>query len=274
MLSDQQKLDFWERGCIFPIAALSVEQAGKYRSDLETFESSRGGPHKATIPHKSYLVFAWLAELIRSPGILDAVEDILGPDLLCWNANFFIKNPTSPMHVTWHQDATYFGLNKPDVVTAWVALTDSTESNGAMEFVPGSHKKDQLPHRDTFAADNLLSRGQEIVVTVDESLRQVVTLHPGEISLHHGRLVHKSPPNLSHSRRLGFAIRYIATNTIQTLGRDSATLVRGEDRYGHFDPEPQPRWDFDPEVLEYHKQMMTRSGELLYRNPGPAGGAM
>ena len=202
------------------------------------------------------------------------MEDVLGPDLLCWNANFFVKNPATDAHVTWHQDATYFGLSRPDIVTAWVAFTDSNESNGAMEFIPGSHKTDQLPHKDTYAPNNLLSRGQEIAVTVDESLRRVIVLRAGDISLHHGRLVHKSPPNVSTQRRIGFAIRYISTDAVQTLGRDSATLVRGKDCFGNFELEPRPRWDFDPEAIEYHKRISAQSGGLLYRNEASGGASM
>jgi hypothetical protein len=121
-----------------------------------------------------------------------------------------------------------------------VAFTEAVEANGAMEYIPGSHKFDQIPHRDTFAKNNLLTRGQEVMVEVDHSRRQIITLRPGEMSLHHVRLVHGSPPNPSNDRRIGFAIRYIPTSVAQLAGEDSATLVRGEDRYHHFALEPEP----------------------------------
>ena len=121
--------------------------------------------------HKSRLLFVWLAELGAVQLVLDAVEDLHGPDLLCWNTNFFIKEAADPAFVSWHQDSTYWGLSKPDVVTAWLAFTEATEANGAMEYIPGSHKLDQIPHRDTFAKHNLLTRGQEVMVEVDHSRR-------------------------------------------------------------------------------------------------------
>jgi ectoine hydroxylase-related dioxygenase (phytanoyl-CoA dioxygenase family) len=216
--------------------------------------------------HKSHLLFVWLAELVRCRSILDAVEDLHGPDLLCWTTNFFIKEAADPAFVSWHQDSTYWGLSTPDVVTAWVAFTPATAANGAMEYIPGSHKLDQIPHRDTFAKHNLLTRGQEVMVEVDHSQRRIITLRPGEMSLHHVRLVHGSPPNPSNDRRIGFAIRYIPTNVAQLAGEDSATLVRGEDRHHHFMPEPLPIRDLDPEFVALHRTITERNARILYRD--------
>jgi len=190
--------------------------------------------------HKSHLLFARLAALVRCRSILDTVEDLHGPDLLCWTINFFIKGAADPAFVSWHQDSTYWGLSEPDVVTALVAFTPATEANWAMEYIPGSHKLDQIRHRDTFAKHNLLTRGQEVIVEVNHSQRRIITLRPGEMSSHHVRLVHGSQPNPSNDRRIGFAIRYIPTKVAQLAGEDSATLVRGADRHHHFMSAPHP----------------------------------
>ena len=157
------------------------------------------------------------------------------------------------------------GPQHPDVVPAWVAFTQTTEANEAMEYVPGSHKLDQIPHRDTFAKHNLLTRGQEVMVEVDYSRRRIITLRPGEMSLHHVRLVHGSPPNPSNDRRIGFAIRYIPTMVAQLAGQDSASLVRGEDRHHHFMAEPQPSRDLDPEFVALHHTITERNARILYR---------
>src|ERR1700741_2916413 len=211
------------------------------------------------------MLVAWLAELVRRSSILDAVEDLHGPDLLCWTTNFFIKEAADPAFVSWHQDSTYWGLSKPEVVTAWVAFTPATEANGAMEYIPGSHKLDQIAHRDTFAKHNLLTRGQEVMVEVDRSRRRIITLRPGEMSLHHVRLVHGSPPNPSNDRRIGFAIRYIPTDVAQLAGEDSATLVRGVDTFHHFGEEPRPARDMDPAFIELHRKITERNAQILYR---------
>jgi hypothetical protein len=174
LLTKDQIETFWRDGCVFPIRVMSEAQAAELRARLEAFERDTGGPLKGALRHKSHLLFTWLAELVRNDTIVDAVDDLYGRNLLCWTTNFFIKEANNPGFVSWHQDSTYWGLDKPDVVTAWVALTPSNRSNGAMGFIPGTHSKDQIPHRDTFAKNNLLTRGQEVAVDVDE--KQAVTI--------------------------------------------------------------------------------------------------
>ena len=206
----------------------------------------RGGPLGGELRHKGHLLFTWLDELIRHPRILDAVEDVLGPNLLCWSSSFFIKEARDPAFVSWHQDSTYWGLSEPDVVTAWVAFSESSIESGAMRMVPGTHTE-QVAHRDTFAPDNLLSRGQEIMVEVDEARAVDVVLRPGEMSLHHVRMFHGSPPN--RSARPPHRLRDPLHPDARAPGRgdaDSATLVRGVDTYHHFDHEEPPAADLDP----------------------------
>src|SRR5438552_1488005 len=222
------------------------------RGRLEAVESDHGGRLGGELRHKPHLLFTWLADLVRHPAILDAVEDVLGPNLLVWSTSFFIKEARDPAYVSWHQDATYWGLSAPDVLTAWVAFTDATVENGAMRMVPGSHAE-QLEHRDTFAAHNLLSRGQEISVEVDETRGVDILLRAGEMSLHHVRMVHGSPANRSDDRRIGFAIRYIPTYVRQIAGDgDSAMLVRGVDDHHYFAPEYPPSSDLAPEARAHH----------------------
>jgi len=265
----QAQIDaFWRDGAVFPIRVMPREAALEVRAKLEAFESKTGGPLKGNLRHKTHLLFPWLNELVRNSTILDAIEDLYGPDLLCWNTNFFIKEAHNPAFVSWHQDSTYWGLSRPDVVTAWLALSTSNTANGAMGFIPGTHKADQIPHRDTFDKDNLLTRGQEVAVDVDASRAVTIELEPGEISLHHVRVVHGSPANPSNDRRIGFAIRYIPTSVAQVAGRDSATLVRGTDQFGHFDLEPRPTADMQPEFVQLHKDIAERSAQILYRGTG------
>ena len=252
-------------GYVFPVSVLSPGEARQYRERLERAERDLGGPLRGVYRVKPHLLFTWLADLVRHPSILDAVEDVLGPDILCWNTSFFTKEARSPGFVSWHQDATYWGLSEPDVVTAWVAFTESTLANGNMRVIPASHRA-PVPHVDTFHPDNLLSRGQEITVTVDESLAADIVLQAGEMSLHHVLMVHGSGANPSPDRRIGFAIRYIPTRISQTGGpRDSATLVRGADAFGHFEPEPRPDADLDPAMLALHAEISDRQAKILYR---------
>jgi non-haem Fe2+, alpha-ketoglutarate-dependent halogenase len=265
----QAQIAAYEReGYLAPVPVMSAADARTLRATLETIEAGTGGPLRGDLRHKAHLLFPFLAELIRHPAILDAVEDLLGPDLLCWNTNFFIKEAETPSFVSWHQDSTYWGLSAPDVCTAWVALTLSNLDNGAMAVIPKSHTIDQIPHRDTFDRHNLLTRGQEVAVEVDEKEAMPLVLLPGEMSLHHVRLVHGSPPNPSPDRRIGFAIRYIPTRIHQLEGEDSATLVRGVDRFHHFELEPTPERDMQDDMLALHRRLTERAAQILYKGTG------
>jgi non-haem Fe2+, alpha-ketoglutarate-dependent halogenase len=265
LLTLQQIRHYHEFGYVTPIRVMSPEQAAVLRMNLETFEGRQGGPLTGTLRHKSHLLFFWLNDLVRQEKVVDAVEDLYGHNLLCWTSNFFIKEARDPTYVSWHQDSTYWGLSKPDVVTAWIALSESDKSNGAMEVIPGTHLLDQIPHKDTFAKNNALTRGQEVAVEVDQSRAVAIELQPGEMSLHHVRIIHGSPPNASSNRRIGFAIRYIPTDVRQMEGTDSATLVRGVDNFQTFKHEPRPDRDFDPEFVALHMEATERSATILYK---------
>ena len=255
-----------EHGYYAPVRVMSADDAARVRAHLEAHEAAHG-VLKGSMRHKSHLLFTWLDSLIRLPGILDAVEGVIGPDILCWSSSFFIKEAHDPGFVSWHQDSTYWGLDPADIVTAWVALSESSAENGAMRVIPDTQKLEQVAHRDTFAADNLLTRGQEIAVVVDGSKAVMLSLQPGEMSLHHVRLIHGSDPNPSAKRRIGFAIRYLPTHVRQVVGtRDSATLVRGVDRFGNFEPEQPPERDLSDAAVAFHAHVMGDQQQVLMKN--------
>ena len=267
-LSDEQVSTYRQKGFHFPLRVLSAEEARGYRDRLEAHERATGAPIAGNMRHKVHLLFTWANQLARHPAILDAVEDVIGPDILCWSTSFFIKEAHSPSFVSWHQDATYWGLSTDDVITAWVAFADAPVESGAMKFWPGSHLRNQLEHRDTFDKDNLLSRGQEIAVDVPEGEGVDVALKAGEMSLHHVLLAHASGPNTTGDRRIGLAIRYIPPHVRQLKVRDSAMLVRGRDTHGHFDLEPAPKADLDEAALAAHRDAVDRNVKALYAGTG------
>ena len=264
LLTEDQVAAYGRDGFVFPVRVMSADDAAAIRAGLEAYEAATGGPIQSNWRHKVHLLFTWANDLVRHPKILDAVEDLLGPDLICWTTNFFIKEARSPDFVSWHQDSTYWGLDPADVVTAWVALSDAPLASGAMKFLPGSHTIEQIPHRDTYHENNLLTRGQEIEMDVDEADAVDVPLTAGEMSLHHIRLVHGSHANRTDDRRIGLAIRYIPTYVRQTKLNDSAMLVRGTDAYGHFDPEPDPAADADDAAIAAHAAAMERMIGAVY----------
>lgn len=268
LLTDAQVTQFREQGYVSPVRIMSSEAADAIREQLEAYERSTGGPLRGSLRHKSHLLFRFVSDLVHDERVVDAIEDLYGPDLLCWNTNFFIKEAAHPAFVSWHQDSTYWGLSTPDVVTAWIALSRSDETSGAMSVIPGTHLMDQVPHRDTFDERNLLTRGQEVAVDVDASKAVRLDLEPGEMSLHHVRIVHGSPPNRSAHRRIGLAIRYIPTRVRQLHGEDSATLVRGRDTFGSFEHEPVPPSDMQPDMVALHTAIAERNARILYRGTG------
>jgi ectoine hydroxylase-related dioxygenase (phytanoyl-CoA dioxygenase family) len=258
-----------EQGFLCPIRVLSPEQAADTRARLEAAEAAASGPFAKAMHQKPHLLFTWLDAVVRNEAVLDAVEDAIGPDILCWGGSFFTKEPYTRDFVSWHQDLTYWGLDPADITTAWVALSPSTPESGCMRVVPGSHHQDVIPHTETFAATNLLSRGQEIQVEVDERQAVDVILQPGEMSLHHVKLIHGSGANPSADRRIGYAIRYVPTYVRQTAGaEDSAMLVRGVDTHHNFLEESPPIADLDEAALAEHAAVTARAAAILMRGTG------
>ena len=227
------------------------------------------GPLRGPMVFKTHLLFTWVDQLIRSPAILDAVEDILGPDLLAWNTHWFVKEPGDGRYVGWHQDTTYWHLQPDNAITAWIALSDATKASGAMQVVKGTHTQEVVPHNDTWKPGAMLTRGQEIAVEVDEGSAIDVELRAGEMSLHHHKIFHASPANQAQNRRIGLAVRYIPTHVRQVaVTGDSAALVRGVDEYGHFRLEPRLEQDMDPALVAMQAEAAQRQAQILYSGTG------
>ena len=254
-LSHDESERYRRDGFVLPIDILSPAQAADHRRRLERAEAEHGPMHYRVKPH---LMLRSAAELSREPAILDAVEGILGPDILLWDSGYIVKEPGSKGYVSWHQDLTYWGLDSDLMVAVWLALSPANAESGCMKMVPGSHNQGQLAHKDTHAADNVLHRGQE-VAEVDEATAVHASLAPGQASLHHGYVLHASTPNRSADRRIGLSMQFVAPLVRQLVdSHESATLVRGEDRYGHFRPEPDCIADFSPEAVAFQAEAERR----------------
>ena len=252
-LSNAELARYQSEGFLAPLPALGPELAAETLAKIEAYEKQHGDfPSKGL---KAHLYLPWIENVVRHPTILDAVESIVGPDILCWSSRFFIKDPGDGGFVSWHQDVTYWGLDvSENILTAWIALTPATRENGVMKVIPGTHRK-VVTHREG-AASNMLLRGQEVAVEVDEKQAVFMELDAGEMSLHHGLMFHGSEDNRSQTRRVGFAVRYMPTRVkaLDGLPRDSVMLVRGVDRYNHFDLEPSALYDLEPAAVERHRK--------------------
>jgi ectoine hydroxylase-related dioxygenase (phytanoyl-CoA dioxygenase family) len=253
---EQLRRNYDRDGFCFPIKVMSPAQAASYRAQLETIEAAIADDidKRRALRRHSSLVLPFVDEIARLPVVLDAVEAILGPDILVLDTPFFIKEARSPHFVAWHQDLHYWGLDKEDEVTAWIALSPATIDSGCMRFVAGSHRQ-VVAHNDTFDERNLLTRGQELAVEVDEQDAVDAALEPGQMSLHHGRVFHGSNPNKTADRRIGLAIRYVSPEMRHADGTKAvATLVRGEDRFGNFELANSPRAPFDAAAIAQHQR--------------------
>jgi hypothetical protein len=247
-LSDAQVEHFRTHGWLAPLTAIDAETAADYVRRIEAYEAAIGQDVNRSLKIKGHLAFPWLVELGRNPKILDAVEDLIGPDIMLFGASVFAKPGNDKSYVSWHQDSAYFGLEPHDEVTAWVALTESNRHNGALQVLPGSHQGRDMQHEETYAEDNMLARGQAIAID-DDSEAVTLELEAGQFSLHHERTAHGSKTNKTSSRRVGFAFFFIPAHVRSTLGRRTAILVRGTDRYGNWDADPVPAFDMDPVAM-------------------------
>lgn len=262
-LTPDQVDAFRRDGFVFPLRAFTAEQAQAWRQEFEAFEDRWRLEPTLPRPFTDYLranlnlVSTTACRLARHPSILDPVEAIIGPDILCWMVELIAKDPRTDNMLTMHQDLTYWGLNRPDdLVSVWVALSDARIANGAMRFVRGSHRVGQVAHHDTFGIDNLLSRGQEISVTYDAAEEVAVELEPGEMSLHHGLTFHGSGPNTTDTRRLAIVLRFVNPGVEQTVARrDYGQLVRGVNRTQNLITVAEPAADFDPDALRLYEEV-------------------
>lgn len=271
-LSAAQTAQYWEDGYLFPIRAMSETEAATLRAELEALESE-WLDNGLTLPLNTYkrinaqIVMPIAHQLGSHAGILEIVKGVLGPDIMLYSVEFLIKEPRTKAIVTMHQDLTYWGMGEIDgLTTAWLALSPATTASGCMDFVQGSHKNPILPHEDSFDAENLLSRGQEIAVDVADEAKVAVELQPGEISLHHGLTIHGSGPNVSDDRRIGVVIRYMRPDVRKTGGeRDAANLVAGQDHHDLFNASPIPTAPFQPENLASYDELRRLQTDVMMK---------
>ncbi len=265
-LSSERVARYHRDGFLHPVLAMTADDAARQRTHLEAAQRSHPELMRGVAAQKLHVVTTWMADIIRTPAILDAVESLLGPNLLVWSSTLFVKKPDGKSFVSWHQDGNYWGLGNDEITTAWLAISPATAESGCMRMIPGSHKWGATAHMETFADDNLLSRGQVMQRDISEDAAVDLALKPGEFSLHHVNVAHASEPNRSTDSRIGIAIRYVTPAVKQNLEfRDSATLVRGADAIGNFELETRPDRDFHPDAMANLAKIVARREATMYR---------
>ena len=266
LLSEAQVQAYERDGFVFPVDVLSAAEVRAYRQELEAWERARGAAIDFPEKSKSYLLFNWADQLVHHPRILDAVEDLIGPDILVYHSTLFLKEAHTPAFVRWHQDSTYFYLQPHLHVTAWVALSEASVQAGCMQALPGSHRWGAFEHDDKPEPMNMIRRGQGISGRFDQAQGQFMPVGAGQMSLHHTDLVHASGGNDSDDRRIGYAISYIPAH-VRPVGalRPSALCVRGRS-HGHFVEEERLREPLSSQAQDSHSRALA-----LFRSLQDAG---
>ena len=232
-LTEKQLDHYKNKGYVSPISVLTSSEAREIRDEIDRIEKDWPGALECINRNYVHLISPKFNEICLNKNILDAVESIIGRNILICGTTLFIKNPNEKGFVSFHQDAKYIGLEPHNWVTAWVAVTDTNEKNGCMRMLSGSHKDNLKHHEQNFDKNNLLTRGQTITdVPLDKT--EPVILEAGQMSLHHPTIVHGSGLNNSNDRRIGFVIQsYIGTDVNQVIGKMYVQKARGEDKYNY-----------------------------------------
>lgn len=265
-----------EDGFVFPLDAVDPSEAAALRDDLESAERELADEPEKLALLRTYpdRLLPSFDALIRNERLVAAAASVLGPDLIVWSSALFAKEANSPKIVSWHQDLTYWGLDDVKEATCWVALTSSTHRSGAVKFVPGSHKHTAVPHVDTWDENNLLSRGQEVAVDVDERDAVIVELDPGQFSMHHGYMFHASGPNTTDDRRIGAAIRYMAASMKQSDGyKPLVAHVAGEGHWDHLRIASSPQGRLHESDFERCREDANAKQQIFYEDAKQADNA-
>ncbi|MDA9604227.1 phytanoyl-CoA dioxygenase family protein [Candidatus Pelagibacter sp.] len=263
-LSPNQLKQYKDEGFVSPIDIFSKERANTIREEIELIEDKIPGELNKSGRYNAHLISPLLDEVTHDTKILDAVESIIGENILVCGTTLFIKNPNEKGFVSYHQDAKYIGLKPYNWVTAWVAITDSNEKNGCMRMWSGSHKNNLKDHDQMFNEGNLLTRGQT-VSNVPINKTTPLILEAGQMSLHHPTVVHGSDLNKGNDRRIGFVIQsYIGTNVKQVLGKNSVQLARGVDKFGYHKTIERPKSLINKNDLKVKKQENDNLQEIFY----------
>lgn len=257
-LTPAQRAAFDRDGYVAPIDAFTADEAAASRRRFEALLAPLGGRPDVQLRNSPHLLLRWMADLVCDPRVLDALEEVLGPNLLILRTTLFVKPPRDRGYIAWHQDVAYWDLSGDRVVSAWIALTDSTTANGCVRVVPGSHRGPLLAHGLDGNRNNNLLRRQAAEVAIPPAGIADIELRAGQLSLHHGRLLHGSSGNPSAALRAGLAVRCITPDVRQRGLRPGAMVVRGVDLFGYYRHQPAPRYDFDPVARAWHARSLRR----------------
>jgi len=270
-LNESQLKDYDDHGFVAPITILSSEEVTKIKEEIENIEKKWPDELVGLGRNNVHYISPIFDQVCHNSKILDAVESIIGKDILVGGTTLFIKDPDKKGFVSWHQDAKYIGFEPYNWVTAWLAITDANEENGCMRMWSGSHKEKIKDHKDTYDENNLLTRGQTVQnVPIEKTTPNI--LKAGQLSLHHPMIVHGSGPNKSNQRRIGFVIQsYIGTNVDQVLGKIFVQQARGKDTFKYHEYAKRPVDLMSKKDIEFKNKANEELAKIFYKDAKKVG---
>jgi hypothetical protein len=237
-LTPEQVSRYRDDGILFPVRIVPSSEISRFQDGFGGLERRAGGVQKYTpSPH---LFFPWAWELATLPRLLDAAEDLIGPELVIDSTLLLCKYPRDPAFAPWHQDGVYSGWFKTPSVSAWIAIVDATAENGSMKVIPGTHRQGRVEHTAAVRENSLFGAGAEIEVHVDESKAVSVVLAAGETSFHDSSIIHGSPPNQSDEKRISLIVRFVTPLFQRVNSGTPAVRARGSGCLSHMTLQEQP----------------------------------
>ena len=261
-------LETWNRdGVVYPIEVFSEDEIDHYRSVLE-YEVDHNHILENEHRCKSLVLFPWMDVIVHNEIILDAVQEVLGPNFFCWDTQCWLKEPGDKRYVSWHQDATHWNFDKKNGVIVWLAFDDVDSSMGPVEYKLGSHKHGQIEHTDLPTEFNILRRGQTLTGNYTDHGSSTMTIKKGHAGMHHPYVVHGSGPNEGTRRRIGYSLQYISTDNkpIVTECPEYATLVRGMDEFNYINHSPRPSGNMTTDLVNWEIAHRTQRTNYLKVN--------
>jgi ectoine hydroxylase-related dioxygenase (phytanoyl-CoA dioxygenase family) len=268
------KEQFDSQGWIGPIEIMSKAEATRFCNIITAYDNDLDLMN-SDYRCKSNVLFSWVDEISRNPKLIDALSQLIGPNIHCWDTLFWIKQPGDGKDVSFHQDATYWNFDKPTLaVTAWFAFDDVTEEHGSLEYIQGSHHAQAQRHKDIKTETNLLMRGQTVDISIPKE--RIKTIVPaGHVLIHSPFIVHGSGPNTASTPRVAMGMIFASTECKPrlNLSPESTIMVAGEDNYNYMlhDPRPTGNWytdvqnwkiAYDRQHVNYYK-MNQRADEAV-----------
>ncbi len=235
ILRSEQIKQYNEQGYLMPFNGLDQEEARELRAFFDGVLAAYIELGKSSYAiSTAHMRFARVYQLVQHPRIVDAVADLLGPNVVCWGSHFFCKMPHDGKRVPWHQDSTYWPLSPTKTVTVWLAIDDADPENANMKFIPRSHLHGLIDYDETQDANTIL----DLAVRNPHSYGDGEVndqLKAGHFSMHSDLLLHGSEANESNRRRCGLTIRYAAADVTTWYDwHKKGFVVRGENVGGHW----------------------------------------